>query len=84
MYIRAGRPAFARPCVGIHKSTGEAEIKNGALSKSSVSPKPLKKMISIYFFQTDTDSFRLVMANLFFKKVCHMRRHVVSSGKLNN
>ena len=21
MYIRAGRPAFARPCVGIHKST---------------------------------------------------------------
>ena len=21
MYVRAGRPAFARPCVGIHKST---------------------------------------------------------------
>ena len=21
MYIRAGRPAFARPCVGVHKST---------------------------------------------------------------
>ena len=21
MYVRAGRPAFARPCVGVHKST---------------------------------------------------------------
>ena len=30
MYVRAGRPAFARPCVGIHKST--------SLMSSSASP----------------------------------------------
>ena len=27
MYVRAGRPAFARPCVGVHKST--SHISNG-------------------------------------------------------
>ena len=32
IYVRAGRPAFARPCVGIHKST----------SLMSASPTPMK------------------------------------------
>ena len=27
MYVRAGRPAFARPCVGVHKSTISYEFR---------------------------------------------------------
>ena len=37
MYVRAGRPAFARPCVGIHKSTSlmSSSLQNDGLQNRS-------------------------------------------------
>ena len=35
MYVRAGRPAFARPCVGIHKSTTAGEETRWQLHKNA-------------------------------------------------
>ena len=40
MYVRDGRPAFARPCVGIHKSTSAYEFISAYPAMSSMSDSP--------------------------------------------
>ena len=40
MYVRAGRPAFARPCVGIHKSTISYEFISASPAMSCMSGSP--------------------------------------------
>ena len=37
MYVRAGRPAFARPCVGVHKRTSLYEFVPASPAVSSMS-----------------------------------------------
>ena len=46
MYVRAGRPAFARPCVGVHKST------------SLMSSSPASPALSCMFGSSNLNSFR--------------------------
>ena len=45
MYVRAGRPAFARPCVGVHKST--SLMSSSLLLQQCPAPAPITKTIQV-------------------------------------
>ena len=60
MYVRAGRPAFARPCVGVHKST--------SLMSSSLLLQQCPACLSSNILKL----FKLLLKilELFFQKLC--------------
>ena len=57
MYVRAGRPAFARPCVGVHKSTS---FMSSSLNRLSIKWKSdLTDKMKRSFFQAAVTSILL-------------------------
>ena len=74
MYVRAGRPAFARPCVGVHKST--------SLMSSSLllqqCPACLVRLtiyiyIYIYIYGSGINTLTHTYAYIYAKEVCALK-----------
>ena len=54
MYVRAGRPAFARPCVGIHKSTSLMSSSLLLQELNKISEKLILKACKLFWRLVDT------------------------------
>ena len=67
MYVRAGRPAFARPCVGVHKST--------SLMSSSLLLQQCPACTNTHT-HTHTYIYIYIYINLYAKLLTHMHSHI--------